>query len=140
MNAVVLAQQTQLDLLDAAVAAAAEFNGCLVRLFKNNLALSPLTLLADLSVADFHGYADSAAVTWGTAFLDPAQQPTINGDLKSFVATTPFSNPNIIYGWALIDSGATKLLAARLLDAPVNITAIGQAVKVLPAIPAFLPE
>jgi hypothetical protein len=109
------------------------FNACKVGLYINPIPLSVNTALADLTEATFHGYAQSAAVVWGTPFLDSAGNPTIVGANCQFTATTPFSDANTIQGYFVVDSAGTTLLWAEALPTPIAITAVGDAVVIVPA-------
>lgn len=140
MNPVVQNNETLLAILNELVAAGNYYNGAKLMLFQNNISLGPTMVLADLTAADFTGYALSSAVTWGAAFLAPGNVPTVAGDLKLFVAASPFTTANTVYGWALVDGAGTTLILARKFDTPISIAAALQAVSVLPAVPAFLPE
>jgi hypothetical protein len=140
MNPVVANNATLLAILAELTATGNLYDGAKLMLIKSDFVIQPETVLADLDEADFHGYARSAAITWSAPFVSPTNTPVVAGDLKSFVATATFANPNSIFGWAMVDGGGTTLLVARHFETPVIITAAGQAVQVVPAVPAFLPE
>lgn len=114
------------------------WNAALVRLFKANATLGPATVLADLTQCDFTGYSDSAAVVWGAPGYLPDGTAVVTGDSKQFrVGSTP-TVLNTVYGWCLIDSGATNLLFARKFDSPIILASAGQIIDVLPAFPAYV--
>jgi hypothetical protein len=115
------------------------FNGAEVHLYKTALSLGPNLQLADLVEADFDGYAGSGAVTWNAASYSPDGKATLVGDLKSFVATGPFTTGNTIYGYYVTNGAGTALLWARQFATPIAIGSAGQSVQVLPSYPAFTP-
>lgn len=93
-----------------------------IRLFKNNLAITPATLTADLVEADYTGYAASAALVWGAPWLD------IDDDIVLTAAGVQFqptgtATSNIIYGWWMEagTSPATTPILAELFDTPVSM-------------------
>lgn len=136
-NPVITPQVAWEDMLAELVGAGNLWNGGLVRLFKNNAVLGPATQLADLIIADFTGYADSAAVVWGTPGYLPDGTAVVAGDVKEFrVGATP-TVYNTIYGWCLINAGATAFYFARKFDAPIVLSAPNQIIDVLPAYPAY---
>jgi hypothetical protein len=118
----------------------ADLNGAILSLFQNNITPNPNNVLSDFTEADFTGYLASGAITWGTPVYAPDGTPTVYGDLKTFTAGSPVTQSNVVYGWYITDSPATKVMAARRFDAAININAPSQAVSVVPSIPAFLPE
>lgn len=140
MNPVVLTRDLQREALDEITDIGNLLDAAILALFQNDVALGDTTVLADLALADFTGYAASAAIVWGPAFLAPGNRPTVAGDMKSFVVGTPVLLSNIVYGWAILNAGGTVLLAARKFDTPIPMTTAFQSIDVVPAIPAFLPE
>lgn len=77
------------------------------------------TVLADLTVATYAGYADQA-VTWETVVV-----PDVAGEAYSLSSSIEFplatAGTQDVYGWALVD-GAGALLECRLFDAPITVT------------------
>lgn len=114
------------DLLEALVDDSAPFDGCVVALLKEPPPLEPETVWADLTEADFSGYARSSALTFGSPYTDAETGvPVVSAPMVEFLSTTasPFV-PNQIYGHALIVPGSPPTLRSIVAyDAPVAIDA-----------------
>lgn len=139
-NPVITPNLQQLTNLATITDVGTDLNGGLLNLFQNNFNPGVGSALGDFTIADFTGYSTSAAIVWGTPFFSPDGVPTVAGDMKTFTAANPITTPNVVYGWYVVDSGATKVLAARRFDSPINISSPFQSVNVVPSIPAFFPE
>lgn len=92
-----------------------------LRLYKNNVTPTNATVLADLTEADFSGYAAQTLV-WGassiTAHIAEAAAATL-----SFTISSGTQN---IYGWYVTNSAGTRLLSVeRDPSAPVAMDASG---------------
>jgi hypothetical protein len=123
---------TSLAALEELASAGNLFDGAIVRLFQNDVTPDRDTVIGDLTAADFTGYADSAAVTWATPFLDSNGDAILPGDLKEFMAGSPVTVSNTIYGYAIVNTGATVLLWAERFDAPVIVSTAGKTIAVMP--------
>jgi hypothetical protein len=104
-----------------------------IRLFKNDIPVSPATVLGDLVEADFHGYAAQNFSAVG--FTDPLTNSTVVSapGLLPFLATSPLAGPQTLYGWS-VDDGADLLAVFRFdmdpsFGAPVTITNVGDGVE-----------
>lgn len=117
---------TDLKATDAAL------DDCIMKLFKNNVALSPDMVVGAFEEADFAGYAVPTEVVWGTPYIDDDNNAVMVGDQKTFVATgdTPV---NTIYGY-YITTTAGVLKYAERLETPVVIAATGEGLTVVPKI------
>lgn len=102
-----------------------------IMLWKNNVVPTINTVLADLVVADFAGYANFGPVVWGTVYLDTDKSAMVTGGSHEFVASGP-TPENVIYGWAIVNTGVTLLLKAARFDNPVAIFGTGAACVVVP--------
>lgn len=129
---IVLPQSFKLALLEELIDTGNLLDGAKVGLYQNNIVLGPGTVLADLTVADFTGYALSAAVVWGTPFVDAANKCIVTADEKEFLATSPFTTSNTVYGYYIVDGAGTTLLYAEAFTTPRQITAAFQGLTVLP--------
>jgi hypothetical protein len=129
----VVPDSVSLQNLGALVGTGGLFEGAKVGLFKNDFIPTRTTALADLTVADFTGYALSSAITWGTAYQDPTIGPVVLGSLKVFAAADPITNSNVIYGYYVVNAAGTALLWAERFAATRIVSAPGDAVPVLPA-------
>lgn len=108
-----------------------------VILVKANFSLSTARILADLTEADFTGYAAiAAALAALPESLDPASQdsllfvgPPAGGFRWETTGTTIL---NTIYGYALVDNGKTLLYGSALFDDPIVLSGTNQAIALPP--------
>jgi hypothetical protein len=96
-----------------------------VKLFKNDLVPTPDTVLADLTEADFTGYAPVTIAGAWNASTDPQER-----GLVWYSALVPFSAsgaavPNIIYGWYVVNTDGTVLKVVKRLDTPITFDSGG---------------
>lgn len=105
--------------------------GATVMLFSNDAVIGPATVKADLTEADFTGYARSTAITWGETFVDSSDDAVSVGDTKQFHCDDGVT-PNTIYGYAVIDAGDTNLLYAEKFANSVGVNGADDAVIVTP--------
>lgn len=90
---------------------------CTVRLFKNDLEIGPSTVLADLTEADFSGYAAKTITALLPTYIDP------DGGASAQIATQQFQHnggvvSNICYGFYVLEDGGGLILVGKF-DAPV---------------------
>jgi hypothetical protein len=125
----------------AGASAATTFNPAtgseqLIVLFKNNPTITVDTVLADLVLADFGGYA---AIECGAGapgvYMDPATgqweiRPVEPAGGFEWVVDADDNLPQSIYGFALLNNAGTTLVAAEKFDAPKVLTAQNQVVDV----------
>src|SRR5882672_5631393 len=122
----VVPNSVSLQELGTLVGVAGLLNGAKVRLFQNDYIPNVGSAIADFTAATYDGYATSAAITWGTPFTDPVNGPVVLGDLKNFISTGPFTTPNTIYGYYVVDGAGTALLYGKRFATPSNIGGAGQ--------------
>lgn len=123
--------RSMLDDLVVAGPPAGLLNGALVKLFKNDMTPSGLTLLADLDEADFTGYAASGAVTWDAGFTNEAGDGEIIGDTKQFLASGA-AVANTVYGYYVTSGDGLTLLFSERFAVPKLIDAAGKSITVIP--------
>ena len=107
-----------------------------VRLIAGAFTPSEDLVIGDLTFATFTGSTAIAGAT-GTQLVgvDPAtgdQIVTIKdpaGGYRWECSAAP-ATPEVIYGYALIDNGATKLLAVEAFDDPITISDAGQEINI----------
>lgn len=116
-------------MLEAATGAGGVLNGAEVVLWKNDIVPAVDTVLADLELATFDGYAASSAVTWSAALHESDAEFIVSGGDKVFICTGD-TTPNLIYGWALTDGAGTNLLFAKRFDQPISVSEAGNFVSV----------
>lgn len=110
---IVIPKASRLEQLGAIVTA--QLDGGSLRLFQNDYVPDANTLLADLTVATYSGYANKTIATWGDPFLDPAGLATSLAPLQEFEQTAD-TITNIIYGAYYLDSGGALVWAERFED------------------------
>lgn len=109
------------------------FDALTLSLFQNNATFSRAGTIADYTVADFHGYADVAGLTFTGPFIDADGTVLALGADNAFIATTGGSLlPQTIYGYTLSTVARAALVAAYFFDTPVPIAVVGNAVIVVP--------
>lgn len=93
--------------------------------------ISPSTVLADFTEADYSGYAVQTITTWLTSYLDPAGGASIQSGTHQFNYVPPGGGPvaNIVKGFYLEDATG-KLIVAGNFDNPITMTALGDAIPV----------
>lgn len=110
-------------------------------LFKNNLTPVPGTVFANLTEANFSGYA-SGPVTWGTPFTDGAGKAVMIGTTITFTHNGG-GTPNDIYGYAILTQDITLawfiICAERLSSPPKVMTNNGDSITITPTFRGYNP-
>lgn len=97
-----------------------------VRLFKNNLTVVAGTVLADLTEANYSGYAAQTAAGWSAAAIVSGAGST-TGTPLTFATANPTTITNNIYGAYITDAGNTILYWAQNdANAPIPMAVPGQ--------------
>lgn len=111
-------------------AASGPLFGAKLGLYKDLITPTPNLTLAELPVADYTGYAVSAAVVWNPAVEDSSDEPYLLGASKTF---TPGDDvvPNTIRGVYCVNAAGTDLLWVANLANPVSIKA-GEPLTIIP--------
>lgn len=122
----------KLDILNAVIGVAGALNAPTLLLYQNNVALGPRTAVADLTVADFDGYANIVGATWDTPYIDVDGSALVFGASQTIVATGG-TTPNTIFGYAAVNVGVTSLKLAWAFSEPVGVAQAGDGVPFLPA-------
>lgn len=117
--------------LDRLKAVGAELAAPLLLLFQNEIAINANTVFADLTEADFDGYARPAALAFGASFQGATDDWEINAPSVQFVASGG-TTPNTIYGWAIVTAAGDTLLLAERLPVPVPVIATNDGLTVQP--------
>lgn len=124
---------TRLAALTALKGVGQALNAASLILYSNGVAITPATVMADLTECTFTGYAADAGQAFGTSYLDPAGVPSIAAPSVQFESTDGVV-VETIYGWALTNVGKTALYYAEALPVPVPITAGSQGVIIQPTV------
>ena len=111
-----------LAVLNAITAAAGLLDDAEVGLFTDGGPAGGLATLADLTEADYTGYARQTItdVQWGAAYLAAGAIPAVRGPALDFVPTGT-AITNVIIGWFLADSTGLILYWVEMLDEPVSL-------------------
>lgn len=113
--------------LTAMIAVDGELEAPKVKLFINDITPGPLTILTDLTIPTFGGYA-AKNVTWGLTYDNPDGGVGVSGGAPDWVTTDAVSET--VYGYFLTDAGGTTLLEIRRLAVPQNTGSIGLHIQV----------
>jgi hypothetical protein len=124
----VIPTASRIEQLAAIVAAQLDMGT--LHLFKNNITPNKNTLLADLVVADFDGYAGKAIAAWGAEFLDPLGLATTVAPLQTWTSTGQVT-PNTIYGCYYRDAGGDLVYAEKFAN-PVFFAITGDTLNLVP--------
>jgi hypothetical protein len=101
-----------------------------MRLFKNDFTPLETSVVGDLTVADFTGYAD-ATLASGDWTLSGTSPNLATAAVKTFTSSAGSQNQDI-YGWYLVTATDNELIVAeRFSDAPKNIANNGDAISVI---------
>lgn len=115
-------------MLDAGTDIQALLNSAVVRLFKNNLTPTCLSVAGDFTVANFTGYAQQTP-TFGNATVGTCVATMDAGNIDFAQSGTGVTND--IYGYYLwIVGDANWLIAERNAAAPVAMNATGYVYRV----------
>lgn len=88
--------------------------GSKVGLYINAVAVTPNTVLADLTPASWTGYALSAAITWLAPVLsNQTTLPAVRGDAKTFTVTTQPDPAQTVVGHYIVAGDGTTLLLVK---------------------------
>lgn len=124
---------TELTKAEPAGAEAGIWNGAKVKLFKNDKTPSSGDVVGDYTEADFTGYVESTAITWGTPYIDDVGRAVILGDLKTFAASGS-ATTNTVYGYYVVNAAEDTLLYAEKFDVAKEMDESADAIPVIPRI------
>lgn len=122
----------RLAVLNLIIGVGGPLNSPTLLLYQNNVALGPNTVLADLTVATFDGYANVVGATWDTPYIDTDGSALVFGASQTIVDTGS-TTPNTIYGYAAVNAGVTVLECAWRFASPIGVAQANDAVAFLPA-------
>jgi hypothetical protein len=94
--------------------------GLTIHLVQNQLLLTPQTTWAQLTEANYSGYAAQASLAWGNPILQGDGTYTILSGLTTWTASAA-SNfiGNTVWGWAITDAAGANLMLAEMFQSPV---------------------
>jgi hypothetical protein len=91
--------------------------------------LSPSTVIANLTEADYDGYARKALAAWNNPYLDPAGGASIQSGTQQFDFVAVPLTTNVVIGWYLLNA-AGDLVAVGNFDNPIAMTQNGDSIPV----------
>lgn len=103
-----------------------------VMLFKNNITVAFATVLGDLTVCDFDGYAPIEIDDWGGGALVGESYELIGTIVRQWTIAGATNLPQTIYGYGLFVS--SSLHYAESLASPIALTATGQIIQIQPRV------
>lgn len=99
-------------------------------LFQNDITPNESTVIGDLTVATFTGYAPVTLTTYALPYLIGNNQAAVNSPLASFRPASPFTVGNQVYGFFVLDTDGA-LLACGRFDDPVSMTDAGDFLELI---------
>lgn len=102
-----------------------------LKLYKSNTTLTEATAIADLTLADFTGYADITltGASWGITDADPS----VASYAQQTFTSSAGSQNQPVYGYVVTNSGGTiALWGETFSDGPYTIVNNGDVIKVTP--------
>lgn len=97
-------------------------DGCKVKLYTNDFAPDPSTLLADFTEATFTGYGEATIATWGdTINTGPARAGSTAQ--ATFTAGAIVAPGQTVYGYYVTDAAETVVLFSERFTDPVQFVA-----------------
>jgi hypothetical protein len=103
-----------------------------IGLYKNEVEIDQNTALADLTVADFSGYAAKTDIVFNQPFYDEDGKVSAVGELCQFDATAA-TIANVVYGYYVLDSDSA-LVGIEAFDEPKSVSSTNDSVVVVPKI------
>lgn len=100
------------------------------KLFKNDVTPTVATILANLTVADFSGYAN-ATLAWGTPFINGSDKGEIDATQLTWTHNGGGTS-NTIYGFYVVNAAETILIYAERFPAPILMGTSGAEIKYTP--------
>jgi hypothetical protein len=124
-------------LLDATKTWSAAVKPPKIKLYSNNIAIGPSTVVGDLTECIFTGYA--AATTALTAGLSANGTPVAveNAGAGDLFVAGAIGTADIAYGWYMVDNAGTSLICAEAFDLPFSFDETGDSLLLQPNL--FIP-
>jgi len=119
--------------LDAITAVGEILDATEAVLYQNVMQPDVNTVIGDVTVATFSGYAPSAALVFGTAYIAADGYVHVTAPSVQFTQTA-ITLTNTVQGWGITNGAGTLWIAGNNLPAPVTMDAIGKAIIVVPDI------
>jgi len=91
--------------------------------------LSPSTVLADLTEADYDGYTEKTLTTWNLPYLDPAGGASIQPGTQQFDFVAAAGTTNVVLGFYILDA-AGALVCVGSFDSPIPMGNTGDSIPI----------
>lgn len=91
--------------------------------------ISPSTVLADLTEADYDGYAQKTLTTWNAPYLDPAGGASIQPGTQQFDFAAGAGDTNVILGFYVLNAAGALVFIGNF-DAPIAMAHNGDSIPV----------
>lgn len=131
MSIPVSTRAMRLAMLDGLIAVGAILAAAQLQLIQNAFTPGPDLVPGDLTEADFDGYAAEAALAYDSAYVASDGTYRIAPPSVNFQSTGN-TTPNVLYGWAVLNTGGTVVEYSGLFDDPISIANADDGVTVLP--------
>jgi hypothetical protein len=105
-----------------------------VRLFSNNHTLGETDLIGAFTQATYGGYADQTLAGGTDGGINGNDRDQFNYTTLTFQATSSSGLPQTLYGYVVIDSGATVALYGENFSPSVTLSASGDGFTVTPTL------
>lgn len=105
------------------------FDTSTVRLFQNDASPGPMAVLAEFTIATFHGYANVACPD-ATVVRDQVTNDwlIVLNVVAIFTATAGSPLPQTVYGVYVVDTAGTGLIMFRRFDTPFTFSNAGDGI------------
>lgn len=108
----------------------AMLDGGFAGLYQNDITPTVNTLLADLTEADFTGYARVTLAAWLVPYLSAERKGASISPIAIFRQVAPFTVGNQIYGWFVLDKDGVLMLSGRF-DNPISMVDINGIIELI---------
>ena len=125
--AFIMPDEGELWLLEE-IQTAAILNGQNLRLFKNNITPSSISVIGDFTEADYSGYAGVTTVSFASATEVSNKAQITDAAARGFTHNGG-GTANTVYGY-YYESGSGKLILAEAFSSPVTMASFGDNVSV----------
>lgn len=106
-------------------------DGGTIDLYQNDITPTPDTVVGDLDVATFTGYAQVTLTTFSAPYLNADGAGAVLTPLAQFNTAAPYTVGNVVYGYWIEDVDGALLLAGRFPNAPITMAGAGDHIAAL---------
>lgn len=91
--------------------------------------ISPSTVLADITEADYDGYAQKTLTTWNVPYLDPAGGASIQPGTQQFDFVSGALITNVVLGFYVLNAAGALIFVGNF-DSPIAMAHDGDSIPV----------